>query len=55
MTAIVVDSSALVAVVLREASALNFGDCLSYAVARVEHRPLRCVGNDFALTDLTLA
>lgn len=33
---------------------LNFGDCLTYAVAWVEGEPLLCVGNDFAQTDLEL-
>jgi ribonuclease VapC len=36
----------------RHPARLNFGDCLSYAVARVENRPLLFVGNDFPLTDL---
>ena len=39
----------------RHAAALNFGDCLSYALARVEGQPLLCVGDDFARTDLSLA
>ncbi|TAM59777.1 type II toxin-antitoxin system VapC family toxin [bacterium] len=33
---------------------LNFGDCLSYATARVAGKPLLFVGNDFARTDLPL-
>jgi len=33
---------------------LNFGDCLTYAVARLAHEPLLCVGDDFAHTDLAL-
>ncbi len=36
----------------RHPAALNFGDCLAYATARVAGRPLLCVGNDFARTDL---
>jgi ribonuclease VapC len=39
----------------RHAANLNFGDCLSYAVARVAARPLLCIGNDFPRTDLALA
>lgn len=33
-------------------AALNFGDCLSYATAKVEGRPLSYVGEDFSKTDL---
>ena len=36
-------------------AALNFGDCLSYAVAKVADQPLLCVGSDFSKTDLLLA
>jgi ribonuclease VapC len=36
-------------------AALNFGDCLSYAVAKVADQPLLCVGSDFSKTDLVLA
>ena len=36
----------------RHAAALNFGDCLTYAVARLAERPLLFVGGDFAKTDL---
>jgi ribonuclease VapC len=36
-------------------AALNLGDCLTYAVAKVARQPLLCLGNDFALTDLELA
>jgi len=36
----------------RHPAALNFGDCLAFATARVAGRPLLCVGNDFARTDL---
>jgi ribonuclease VapC len=33
-------------------AALNFGDCMSYAIARVAGMPLLCTGNDFSRTDL---
>jgi len=36
-------------------AALNFGDCLSHATARLAGRPLLCKGDDFAKTDLALA
>ena len=39
----------------RHRAALNFGDCLTYAVAKVAQQPLLCVGNDFSKTDLKLA
>lgn len=39
----------------RHPAALNFGDCLTYAVARLADRPLLCVGDDFPKTDLALA
>ena len=39
----------------RHPAALNFGDCLSYAVAKLSDRPLLCVGDDFTKTDLALA
>jgi ribonuclease VapC len=39
----------------RHPANLNFGDCLSYATAKVAERPLLCTGEDFAKTDLTLA
>jgi ribonuclease VapC len=32
-------------------AALNFGDCLSYAVARLANQPLLFVGDDFARTE----
>ena len=38
----------------RSPAALNFGDCLSYAVARLSGEPLLCVGDDFTRTDLPL-
>ena len=36
----------------RHPAALNFGDCLTYAVAKVSGLPLLCVGDDFRKTDL---
>lgn len=36
----------------RHPAALNFGDCLAYAIAKVAGEPLLCVGDDFAQTDL---
>lgn len=38
----------------RHPAALNFGDCLTYAVAKVANEPLLCLGDDFAETDLVL-
>jgi ribonuclease VapC len=39
----------------RHRAALNFGDCMAYATAKLADQPLLCVGSDFALTDLDLA
>lgn len=39
----------------RHPAALNFGDCLSYATARLAEQPLLFVGDDFPKTDLPLA
>jgi len=39
----------------RHPAGLNFGDCLTYAVARIANEPLLCLGDDFAQTDLALA
>ncbi len=39
----------------RHPAALNFGDCMSFAVARAADMPLLCVGDDFPQTDLVLA
>lgn len=39
----------------RHPAALNFGDCLTYAVAKQAGQALLCVGHDFARTDLPLA
>ncbi len=38
----------------RHPAGLNYGDCLTYAVAKLAARPLLCVGGDFAHTDLEL-
>jgi ribonuclease VapC len=39
----------------RHPAALNYGDCLTYAVARLANEPLLYVGDDFAATDLEAA
>jgi ribonuclease VapC len=39
----------------RHRAALNFGDCLTYAVASLADEPLLFVGEDFTHTDLTAA
>ena len=39
----------------RHPAALNFGDCLSYAAARLAGRPLLFVGADFSGTDIETA
>jgi ribonuclease VapC len=39
----------------RHRAALNFGDCLAYAVARLADAPLLYVGGGFAATDVTPA
>ena len=39
----------------RHAAALNFGDCLTYAVASLANQPLLYVGEDFGKTDLARA
>jgi ribonuclease VapC len=39
----------------RHQAALNFGDCLSYAVAKLADQPLLFVGEDFRRTDLVAA
>jgi ribonuclease VapC len=36
-------------------AALNYGDCFSYALAKAMEAPLLCKGNDFPLTDITIA
>lgn len=39
----------------RHPAALNFGDCMSYATAKLAGEPLLCTGDDFPKTDLALA
>lgn len=39
----------------RGPAALNYGDCFSYALAKVTDRPLLFKGSDFARTDITAA
>ena len=39
----------------RHKAQLNFGDCLTYAVARLADEPLLFTGTDFTETDLKLA
>ena len=39
----------------RHAAALDFGDCLAYAVARLARQPLLAADPSFKLTDLELA
>lgn len=36
----------------RHPAALNYGDCLAYALAKLRHEPLLYQGNDFSKTDL---
>jgi len=39
----------------RHQAELNFGDCISYAVAALAREPLLYVGNDFSRTDVLSA
>jgi ribonuclease VapC len=39
----------------RHAAKLNFGDCISYALAQTEGEPLLFVGADFSRTDIPAA
>jgi ribonuclease VapC len=39
----------------RHSARLNYGDCMSYATARVADEPLLFVGDDFAQTDIEAA
>jgi ribonuclease VapC len=39
----------------RHPASLNFGDCLSYATARLADHPLLFVGDDFSRTDIEAA
>jgi ribonuclease VapC len=36
-------------------AALNYGDCFAYALAKALDAPLLCKGNDFPLTDISIA
>lgn len=38
----------------RHPARLNYGDCMTYATARLAEAPLLCIGDDFAKTDLQL-
>lgn len=39
----------------RHAARLNYGDCMTYATAKVAGAPLLFVGNDFSQTDIAAA
>ena len=39
----------------RHPAALNYGDCMTYATAKVAGEPLLYIGNDFAQTDIESA
>lgn len=39
----------------RHPAKLNFGDCMSYATARIAREPLLYAGDDFAKTDIDAA
>jgi ribonuclease VapC len=39
----------------RHPAALNFGDCVAYATARLAGEPLLCLDDELAKTDLALA
>ncbi len=39
----------------RHPARLNYGDCMTYATARLAEDSLLCIGDDFARTDLPLA
>lgn len=39
----------------RHPAGLNFGDCIAYAVSKLEAMPLLYKGEDFALTDVEIA
>lgn len=38
----------------RHPAALNFGDCMAYAVAKLSGQPLLALGGDFVRTDIEL-
>ena len=39
----------------RHRASLNYGDCFSYALAKISGQPLLCKGDDFARTDILVA
>jgi ribonuclease VapC len=39
----------------RHPAKLNYGDCMTYATARIADEPLLFIGNDFAQTDIQAA
>ena len=39
----------------RHKAALNFGDCMTFAIAKLSGQPLLCTGNNFSKTDLKTA
>jgi ribonuclease VapC len=39
----------------RHPAKLNYGDCMTYATARIADEPLLFIGNDFAQTDIRAA
>jgi ribonuclease VapC len=39
----------------RHSAGLNYGDCMTYATAKVADEPLLYIGNDFARTDIDAA
>ena len=39
----------------RHEASLNFGDCMTYSIAKLADEPLLFIGEDFALTDLQIA
>jgi ribonuclease VapC len=39
----------------RHPAQLNFGDCMSYAIARISRQPLLFIGDDFSKTDIEAA
>jgi ribonuclease VapC len=39
----------------RHRAGLNYGDCMTHAVAKLAEEPLLCLGEDFYATDLELA
>lgn len=39
----------------RHPAQLNFGDCMSYATAKLANQPLLFIGDDFSQTDIEIA